>query len=379
MGSQQDENSVRHIWRWIKFLASYSLLYSIISEILLLINIYSTDPLFFGVSISFLIVPLLLVSLIPCMVDETKFDFNIPRNLRWCLYFPIINIPIVWSADAIQKNAHANANDKSLKSLLSGLLAGLMTFPLYIINLSYLLENSDSFDDISIFNYLQLLFSLINLTIAPIGMFADRLSSEFTFGLSKWKLYLLSTFYVYPMALIEVIHFFPFLFLYYIDEQIVISQLAIILSMFNIPKLLLVIRHGKKVYMWKHDANYCKLFFFIMRIVLFVTVPLIPYIFIIIEKDEASDIVCICENGYCSSVGKYYWTIVLYLLISYGGSTIYTIIIVGGLNELSSQVQIAFGVFIVLIVTIIATLPISFYCIQKERIPSKEQISEVEM
>ena len=84
-------------------------------------------------------------------------------------------------------------------------------------------------------------------------------------------------------------------------------------------------------------------------------------------------VIGICENGYCSSAAKYYWNIVLYLLISYGGSTIYTIIIVGGLNQFSWQIQIVFCVFLVLIVLIIFTLPIAFYCIKNELIASKEK------
>ena len=82
-------------------------------------------------------------------------------------------------------------------------------------------------------------------------------------------------------------------------------------------------------------------------------------------KEKAKDILSIFENGYCSSVSIYYWNIVIYLLISYGGSTIYTIYVVGGLNELSLQVQIAFIVFLTLIVLIIITLPIAFCCIKK--------------
>ena len=382
---KQDENSVcccgcdgpcceclNYILRLINFFVSYSLIYSVVSEILLLINIYSTDPLFFALSISFLIVPLLFGSVGAWMLGQ---ELKISRQWEWCLYCPIINIAIVWSAIAIQKNTTA---DKGFKSMVSSFLAGLMTFPLYIINLSYLLENVDSFDDISIFNYAQLFFSFINLTITPIQMVADFLSHDFEF--STCKSYLLSTFYIYPMGLIEVIHFFPFLFLYYIDKQIRISQLAIVLFIFNIPKLLFVIHQARKAAAseaW-HD---CKVLGLILSILIFITVPLIPYIFMMINKDKAEDIVCICDDGYCSSVSKYYWNIVLYLLISYGVSTIYTIIIVGGLNQLSLQVQIAFGVFLVLIVVIIATLPISFYCIKNavEKASKEKLTSEVEM
>ena len=357
------------IWTMIKFVISYSLIYSIISEVLLLINIYSSDPLFFGLSISFLIIPLLFVSCMTCYWyhdDKNEFDEFPASQLLYC---PIINIAIFWSGLVVKENEVSGL--KWLGSMWSSVLAGLMTFPLYIINLSYLLENAQSFNDISIFNYIQLLFSLINLTITPIQTFVTGIvepskDDEHVGCLNKCKIYLLWTFYFYPIALIEIVHFFPYLFLYYIDKQIVLSQLVVILSIFNIPKLLFVI-HGEKKAFKSSEGDEFPTITRMLTLLFLSTVPLIPYVIIMIYKDKAQDISCICQDGWYSSVSIYYWNIVIYLLISYGGSTIYTIILVGGLNQLSLQVQIAFIVFLTLIILIIITLPVAFYCIKKPR------------
>merc|ERR550525_1618976 len=84
-----------------------------------------------------------------------------------------------------------------------------MTFPLYIINLSYLLESIAGYEEISVFNYLQLILSVLNFCVNPIKFVQKAtLHDNKDFGIVEW----LSTSLCFmPLVLIEIIHFFPFL------------------------------------------------------------------------------------------------------------------------------------------------------------------------
>eukprot|EP01084_Bolivina_argentea_P279195 477294_1 len=155
------------IWRIISFILSYTIIWSIISEILLLINVYPNDHIFFGLSLTFLIIPLMFVSFMFCIMAG---DFDaIPSVSRWLLFVPFINIPIGMSSTKLRKE-----NDFYLSSTLlifESLLTGTMTFPLYIINLSYLLETVESYQNIEIYNILQLSFSILLFIKTPISYF----------------------------------------------------------------------------------------------------------------------------------------------------------------------------------------------------------------
>ena len=117
--------------------------------------------------------------------------------------------------------------------LADATLSGIMIFPLYIINLSFLLESTTTYEQISIYNIVQLSFSLLMFLKAPVTFFmassekdtyrtlaeiidkdiADEEEDE-TFRKKVVKI-LTIVFAFGPMVLLEIIHFFPFCFAYY--------------------------------------------------------------------------------------------------------------------------------------------------------------------
>merc|ERR1719433_2146318 len=114
-----------------------------------------------------------------------------------------------------------------------------MTFPLYIINLSYLLESIAGYEEISVFNYLQLILSVLNFCVNPIK-FVQKVTDyrEGDFGIEEW----LSTSLCFmPLVLIEIIHFFPFCFCYYVDGVLDWNDLVKILMLFNMPKEIFIL------------------------------------------------------------------------------------------------------------------------------------------
>merc|ERR550525_1017600 len=114
-----------------------------------------------------------------------------------------------------------------------------MTFPLYIINLSYLLESIAGYEEISVFNYLQLILSVLNFCVNPIKFVQKAtLHDNKDFGIVEW----LSTSLCFmPLVLIEIIHFFPFCFCYYVDGTLDWDDLVHILLLFNIPKVIFIL------------------------------------------------------------------------------------------------------------------------------------------
>merc|ERR1712079_384515 len=132
-------------------------------------------------------------------------------------------------------------------ALFDSFLTAMMTFPLYIINLSFLLEKVDSLSAIPYQNIAQLIFSVINMIWNPIKYTKHATSyskaAVIWFGAagnccSKIRIIVSAAFLYAPLVLIEVIHFFPFLFCYYVDHTVGYDDLVNILLIFNIPKLL---------------------------------------------------------------------------------------------------------------------------------------------
>eukprot|EP01084_Bolivina_argentea_P135300 238443_1 len=88
------------LWRIISSCLSYTIVWSIISEILLLVNVYSqTDPTFFTISCIFLTVPIAMAScslcvLSACPANNSQFPLMNSQNKCCCIqYIPFINIP----------------------------------------------------------------------------------------------------------------------------------------------------------------------------------------------------------------------------------------------------------------------------------------------
>ena len=80
-------------------------------------------------------------------------------------YIPIINIPLVKSHS--KASDEYNPDDIIGLAMFDSLLTGIVSFPLYIINLSYLCETVNSYDQISIYNIIQLIISILNFIKTP--------------------------------------------------------------------------------------------------------------------------------------------------------------------------------------------------------------------
>ena len=170
-------------WTLISFLLSYTIIWSVISEILTLVNVYANDPIFFGLSLTFLILPLSLASVLVYLVGiDTIFIETQSKKVKRSLYIPILNVPIFLSLASFSDDA---AN-RAVVSTFEAFLSGTMTFPLYIINLSFLLETVRSYsinysinewksdEDISIYNLVSLCLSIIMFLKVPITFFINE-------------------------------------------------------------------------------------------------------------------------------------------------------------------------------------------------------------
>lgn len=234
----------------VQLLLPCMLIYTVISEILLLIKVYAHhDGTFFALSCTFLIGPLCLISLplsclscAYCNTDGEEYNAS-PCGRMTCVpaFTPIINIILtkwVMSEDS-------DGNGMHYVALLDTFLTGTMTFPLYIINLSFLLESVTVYDEISGFNILQLVCSVLSMGVTPIQYVMSATS------LYRWrypyttcdKLITLvsSSSLLLPLVLVEIVHFCPFLFAYYVDRVIELNDLKAILLIFNVPKILFVV------------------------------------------------------------------------------------------------------------------------------------------
>ena len=113
----------------ISFLSSYTLIWSVISEILLLTEVYSDhDSRFFVLSCTFLVVPLVIVSFFLCLYTARDLKHHVGR-FHYIAYIPIINVAFSKSVLGISDDH----NDKFNAALTDIFLTGTMTFPLYIL------------------------------------------------------------------------------------------------------------------------------------------------------------------------------------------------------------------------------------------------------
>ena len=146
-------------------------------------KVYSkNDYKFLGLSAFFVIFAMGMASIYVCGIgwqlyaneEKLKYSQKIHKIL---LSIPIINVPLMF----------ARPFDIISNSLIGLFLCGFMTFPEYLINISYLLEISNDYRDISFFNILQIITALFVLCIAPfcnvLVVIANRYFSQFCFYL----------------------------------------------------------------------------------------------------------------------------------------------------------------------------------------------------
>ena len=228
---------------------------------------------------------------------DVRYIYN--KCIVFFYFIPIVNIPYFF---LFGKYHHKDAMGPTLRSgMFSMILSLLMTYPLYLLNLAYLLEvhTYDNYKDISIYNICQLLFSLISLSLSPFFNFVTMVNKSYieNSGLilslhDKFKVYFWISLYFVPLMVIEIIHFFPALFAYYLDNTINKEQLGIVLIAFNAPKIIFILHMVRKLL--KHRAsdadfrvNQRSLFVVVVYILItFVTLPLIPYVLMMFEKHQ---------------------------------------------------------------------------------------------
>ena len=176
-------DAITCVQRFVSCALSLTIIGSIISEILLLINIYSNHHarIFFELSLIFLLIPLTLCSFALGLISHGSF----PKigQFKWLMFIPYINIPLALCCNAIYTD-HISSFSAKMIALFDAIIVGFMSFPLYIINLSYLLDTTDSYSDISIYNRLQLAFSVVLFCKAPIDLIltiAERESESVSF------------------------------------------------------------------------------------------------------------------------------------------------------------------------------------------------------
>eukprot|EP01084_Bolivina_argentea_P061598 112599_1 len=376
-------------WEILSVFLSFLLPATIVSEILLLINIYSqSDTIFFALSCLFLSIPLCTASFAIWFValmqhGRMKMYRTLPYDWRLKLfYIPIINIPLYISYSKLAVLEIATG--------IETFLAGTMSFPLYIINISFLLETVSSYKAIPTFNLIQLTFSLISLTIAPMKYYVSKTYESYykTYSLyEKIPVYLAVAFTFMPIVLIEVIHFFPFCFCYYVDDTLHQHDLIYVIILFNVPKIIFF-SHLLFQYICNPNPNndddldddlddvygairntlVCCLLTFV-----FITIPLVPYIMMMYSKKTIKDtnnLFTIKDCRCCSSITIYYWNTIIYLFISYGGSCIYVINVIGW-NNISKPVQVSIICIFILIIFITLTFPLSFRCMKLSNVVTR--------
>merc|ERR1712228_1038620 len=114
--------------------------------------------------------------------------------------------------------------------ILTAMFQSLISFPLYILDVSFILETKQLY----IWNMLQLISALFTLSIAPC-LFAWKESEEcdeiHTFK-QRIKRCTTFSFLMAPIMPIEIIHFFPVLFEYYYYQNIDYKKFQLILLLF---------------------------------------------------------------------------------------------------------------------------------------------------
>lgn len=284
------------------------------------------------------------------------------------------------------------------------LLAGFMTYPLYIVNMAFILENTD---DISIINYIQLTSSFIVLCISPFANLLSLIKLEYlSFGLvltirDKIRIFIVLCWLFVPLMAIEIIHFFPLLCAYYIDGIINFEQLWILLLIFNIPKLLIIIHVFKLISKSsnfqfcdrsKHDdadIGFClcccclslnKIVMF--SLAMFIVLPLIPYAMLMLRKNCAvqtqlqkfkngtNKCKWIFSQYYFESgkgVTSYYLILSLYLLLAYGISSI--VLLYFGYSNSNGQISnlliILIAIVLFLVLFLVVSMPFTIFQIKK--------------
>ena len=196
------------------------------------------------------------------------------------LFIPFINIPILLSTKSFPE-----AKAQVFVTMLEVFITGAMTFPLYIINLSFLLETVESYEQISTYNIVSLSFSILLFIKTPITFFMECFAinnKDDRTGKNQIKAILSIALTFGPLVLLEIIHFFPFCFAYYVDQTLHWRDLIHVLLIFNVPKSIFIEQMWAKTFRAAspHGELFgnCAFILCVGVIILpiFIVVPLIP-------------------------------------------------------------------------------------------------------
>ena len=346
------EKCAATVYEIAAFLIKSIIIWSVAAEILLLINIYELGSIYFILSCTFLIGSLLITSIIICLVLYSKG--------RYALLIPILNFPfsIFLSTNLFANAAISNINFVAKQSVINLILTSFMIFPLYFVNIAYILDTNRSFADISTFNWMQLIASLVNICINPVIVIITRSNMEQNFDniCTSLKRNLTAFFAIVPIIFLEAIQFLPYLFCYFMNDSFSKLDLIIVLAIFNGSKLIFLIHFLRK---------FCAEYNCLIRVLLFLVVmlvslafPLIPYTIEMYENSTAQQIKSVCDcigNGFCSPAAKYYFTLLFYVWFAYGASIGYVLVSIGWF-ALSLEMQLT----LVLVICIVIHISLTF-------------------
>ena len=341
--------TIEILFQLVCLVVNYSMLVSLVFDFFLIIEIYLNDDfVFVFYSLFFICFTLLLFSILICIFSKRNETSPIFEQM-W-----IVNIPYFFTF------GHKNYPDgPRLVGLFSVTMTALMNYPLYIINVSYILENCDTYADISLVNILQLISSIITLAITPLLNYLSQVQQSYVkhSGLilttcDSVNVYSYILLILGPMMTLEIIHFFPILFAYYLNDDndsnfnsIEFQHLIIIIGIFNVPKLIFIIHIWNKYQKIRHEKYFFNcLADSIVLILLFLILPLMPYTIVMIERLKyceylqlfadynITDITQCKFKTICFSIAatdkkqnvvfRYYRNIVIYLWLSFIGSSI---------------------------------------------------------
>eukprot|EP01084_Bolivina_argentea_P135818 239259_1 len=372
---------IAFLWPLFTFISSYTILISMIIEIILLIKIYPHTSDFFIGSLLFLIIPTLSASYctyksrIGAAYNTNEFETS---STPWW-YIPIINIPIYKTLVTLGKLDDTQPQRYSAMAM-DFVLSVFMILPLYSINIAFILHNIKSYHEIPIINIIQLIFAFINMVINPIK-YILAVNKPYSTVFRQIQVFCGASFALIPLITIELIHFIPLLFCYYFEHSITYQEFVNVLLIFNIPKILFIWRRIF-VFSWR---DMCKYYIIpiccpsadseydigeggsrlccitLILLLSYIILPMLPYQVTILDNLKYE------KNNQLKCFSSAYRITLLYLFISYGGSIAYIIAIHGWL-PLSIHIKIAFGIIWMLILWNVIALQIAYNDVKRKHI-----------
>ena len=216
------------------FCTKYVMLPFFFLDIVLISKVYQTlDPTIFVTALCFLCLPHLFVYF-------TIVGITCVYGLEWYYYIPVVNTATYFAFEPLNDWYHARVT-----AYMSLVLAALMTFPLYIINVAYIVKNENltDFNKTVFLNYCGLIGSFFTLCVSPTTnlltiVTRNYLQNGFILSIKdEIKLYFIMALIGIPVIALEIIRFYPFLVAFYVDNAIDEFEFTFLLIMFNLPLL----------------------------------------------------------------------------------------------------------------------------------------------